>query len=59
MPSQSVSFGLVVQGYAPGLPLAAVLGINGQVWGVVVLPDGRYAVSAGDDQTLRLWQLSQ
>jgi WD40 repeat protein len=38
--------------------VATLAGHMGRVKGVAVTPDGRYAISASDDQTLKVWDLS-
>ncbi|HFC46356.1 MAG TPA: hypothetical protein ENJ63_00565, partial [Dissulfuribacter thermophilus] len=40
-----------------GEKVAELVGHEGEVWAVAVTPDGKWAVTGGDDQTVRIWYL--
>ncbi|HFC46726.1 MAG TPA: hypothetical protein ENJ63_02465 [Dissulfuribacter thermophilus] len=40
-----------------GEKAAELVGHEGEVWAVAVTPDGKWAVTGGDDQTVRIWYL--
>lgn len=48
-------FGLFVYATETGRLLRSISGHSGIVWALAKSPDGRYLLSAGDDQTLRIW----
>jgi WD40 repeat protein len=49
------SFGLTLFDGKSGSLLRSFSGHTGEVWAVSPAPDGRYLLTASDDQTLRIW----
>ena len=45
-------------GVANGRELRALAGCTDRVWAVAVTPDGQYALSASEGNTLKMWQLA-